>query len=188
MVNGSDRRLLSGDLSIFPATQVLQWMTHYPGEGVLTVMRPSGSWEARIHVRAGEAISLQTRGSAPEDTPSLVPRDQALGGVLLKQGSVSLTQLRGGLALQQNLRGAGKGRLLGELLRGTGALDAPALDRALHALALGHLAALFIPSPGRFELRGGGLKPPTLPLNERIDRILLHAACLADDLDPDPRS
>ena len=181
-------QLLSGSLAVFQAQEVLQWMMHYPGEGILSFEIPidqyAEPYRLELHLRRGEVLALH-EGSpvrAAQSAPTLQPHLGRLGALLVEKELIAPGELRYGLGLQEIVRRRQESSPLGEVLMTLGFLDAEALDGALRDLALRKLAGLLSQASGRFSFRRGSLPPPALPVGQRLDHLLLRVAHLADQI------
>ncbi len=206
-MTGHNGALLTGSLATFQAQDVLQWMGHHPGEGVLVFEIPKGQGSFHgslgVHIRAGVALSVKTgiahpslpgnagpepgsscRAAAPAH--ALEPQIGTLGAILLKRRIIASGELRYALALQWMLRHKRSALPLGGLLQRLGLLVPEVLEGVLKDLALHRLAELFDCNNGRFTLFSGSQLPPFLPVGERLDRLLLRVAHLVDQFEPDP--
>ena len=173
--------LLTGSLEAFSALEVIQWMAYRTGEGVLAFHsvregRPCGS--VRVHCRDGMALSLNADGAAQSASAG----GGRLGAMLVERGNLGLPELRYALAFQR-LSPAGDHRLLGEILLKHRFISTEELAEGLKALALRCLVDVASWHRGTFAFHSGGLRPPFLPLVERIERLLLRSAHSIDERD-----
>jgi len=191
--------LLEGSLGAFQAGEVLQWLTHHPGETTVE-FRPAGAGSGpgriAVHVCDGVARALKLDGgaaaprrpggrgrssrSAGHDPDVLAPRSGALGALLVERGALGVGELRAGLGLQQLLAEKGQQRPLGNILADLGFVDSGLVDQLLREQALLGLADLFQCDAGEFAIYPGPPEPPVLALGERIDHLLLRVAHAAD--------
>ncbi len=191
--------LLEGSLGAFRAGEVLQWLTHHPGETTVE-FRPTGGRRGQdriaVHVCDGVARALKLDGGAPRLRPPggrarplrpaerdrgvSGPRSGALGALLVERGALGVGELRAGLGLQRLLAEKGQPRPLGDILADLGFVDAGLLEQLLREQALMRLADLFQCDAGRFAIYPGPPEPPMLAIGERIDHLLLRVAHAVD--------
>lgn len=183
-----DDQLLSGSLAAFQAQEVLQWMMHYPGEGILSFEIPiehfAEPYLLELELRRGEVVSLREGlpAHASKQAPTLQPHLGRLGALLVDRELIAPGELRYGLGLQEIIRRRQEASPLGEVLMTLGFLNAEALDGALRDLALRKLAGLLSQTSGTFHFRRGSLPPPALPVGQRLDHLLLRVAHLVDQI------
>jgi len=183
------RALLTGSLSFFPPLEVLQWIGHHCGEGLLVFDIPSG-WRAfhgrlSIHFKNGKVLSLRLDKNSTERRRinralASEPSSGTLGGLLVERKMIHNSELRYGLSLQETIGRKGSPPPLGEILQGLGLLAPDALAGSLKDLGISYFAELFLCQQGCFAVYQGKLEKPFLPIDERIDHILLRAAHYAD--------
>ncbi len=198
---------LSGSLAVFSAHEVLQWLVYHVGETVIAFELPEGLEVGRgilsVHVDDGSVRSLKTTGfvplasaddaSPPASTPGvampttpapfLQPRRGTLGSVLIEKKLIDPGQLRYALALQRVKREKENVTLLlGEVLIDMDVITSDGLEVALQDLALLRFAELFNCKEGSFNVVPGRQPPPFVKVEERVDRLMLRAAHLADGL------
>ncbi len=194
-------RLLSGRLEAFQPAEVLQWLAHRAGSRVVR-FRPDPPQPGRppiaLHVVDGIARGLRRdedrpqppdapgvdraseeahpRGRAPVPARDCLPRPGALGGRLVDRAWLSPGELRLGLELQRWERRKNDGRPLGRVLTGLDLLAPERLAAVLREQALDGLTALLTYRRGGFVVYAGELDPPVLPIDERLEPLLLRVA------------
>ncbi len=185
----NNRALLTGSLSFFSPQEVLQWVGHHGGEGLLVFDIPA-DWRAfhgrlSVHFKEAELVSLRLTDPHSEERSvrksiCSSPAPGTLGGLLVDRKIILNSELRYGLSLQETIGQKQKPPLLGEILQGLGLLSPDSLAGSLKDLAVSYFAELFRCQRGSFAVYRGQLEKPFLPVNERIDHILLRAAYDAD--------
>jgi Domain of unknown function (DUF4388) len=181
--------LLTGSLAAFSPHEIMQWLCHHPGEGMMRFEIPAdqvlprgvaaiefdNGWLKAIQV---EPIVPLSQTPAQQECPG--PLKDHIGGLLVAHGTLSPGDLRYALLHQEMLRRQQKFLLLGEVLGQLGLVEPDRLREQLKELGIQTLAALILCRRGRFTVTAGRLMMPYLTISERLDHILLQAAQLSD--------
>ncbi|HKY33229.1 MAG TPA: DUF4388 domain-containing protein [Candidatus Polarisedimenticolia bacterium] len=156
---------LSGTLSTFPLTDLLQWMGSARKTGTLAVR--GERYTKKVFLKEGRIIS-----SASDD-----PTEQ-LGQFLLSHGRISEEDLRKGLETQARTK-----VLLGKILLMIGRIEEPELRRLLVMKAEETIFSLFLWSDAHFEFADGELPDQVfVPIGLDVQDVLLKGVTIVDEL------
>jgi hypothetical protein len=156
---------LSGTLSTFPLSDLLQWLGSTGKTGTLRVR--AERYTRTVYLKEGRIVS-----SGSDD-----PTEQ-LGQFLLSHGRISEEDLRIGLETQARTR-----VLLGRILLMTGKIEEGELKRLLTQKAEETIFGLFLWTEAHFDFEDGEL-PGSLfvPIGLDVQEVLRKGAAVVDEL------
>jgi hypothetical protein len=156
---------LTGSLSTFPITDLLQWLGGAGKTGTLHVER--GRTVRLIEMKNGRVI-----GCSSDDPP------HRLGQFLLSRHKITEEQLRAALAEQQT-----SGRFLGQILVDSGAITAADLSDHLESKAEETIFSVFDWADATFRFEEGELSETNpFPVVLRVEDVLLRGLKRFDEM------
>ncbi|HVF38312.1 MAG TPA: DUF4388 domain-containing protein [Gemmatimonadaceae bacterium] len=144
---------------------------------LLDLTRKSGRLTVRSTVRANEGRVYLQSGAVVHATMRNNPH--SLGGLLLKSGKVSQTDLRAAALAQRD----GDTRRLGEILISQGAVTRPDVERCMRLQIEKVVFELFSWQEGTFSFADGGMDGRQLDASVRVstESLLMEAARRIDE-------
>jgi hypothetical protein len=130
---------ITGNLETMNLAELLQWLANNRQTGTLTIS--NGTIEKRIYLQGGTILS-----SSSSDPPRL------LGHFLVSKGVINEDDLALAMVVQER-----EGKLLGEILVESGAVERSTLARMLRLNAEENICDLFAWQEGSFEFHDGEL-------------------------------
>ena len=156
---------VQGNLATMPMTEILQWLGNAGKTGTLSIER--NKVIKRILVREGRVIACASQEPA-----------DMLGHFLVSRGRISEATLRRALAAQEFQR-----EHLGRILISMGDLSQDDLRQVLEEKAQETIFGLFEWDDAEFRYADGEISDPNImPVNMRVDDILLHGAQRWDEM------